>query len=187
MRHHIKAHLFVTFRSKDNVCASSMILLTLAMQLTSWAAKRWGRLTFRGGCLPTLPACPFDIISFEGHTSEKNKQQCMNRLPSTFELRSETDTTTLRRMFTFLQTSSLLFLLSLEINTTPESSLHPLPAKRGSWLDRMSVNTVSKTRPSTRAIEKVLGLQHECVFGLNLSFCEDLRVFFREKTRKKHH
>lgn len=91
---------------------SNMILLTLALQLTSRAANQSGRLTLRG--VSYYPHVLFHIAHFTGHSSEN--YDCLT-LPLTLELRSTTDTITLASQLV-IQTSSLLFLLSQEINTT---------------------------------------------------------------------
>lgn len=71
---HIATHLFMTCRSKEYFCTSSMILLTLALQLTSRAAKRWGRLTFRGEGVSIPTRMSFlTFFLFKGHTSENHK------------------------------------------------------------------------------------------------------------------
>lgn len=89
-----------------------MILLTLALQLASRAANQSGRLTLRG--VSYYPHVLFHIAHFTGHSSEN--YDCLT-LPLTLELRSTTDTITLASQLV-IQTSSLLFLLSQEINTT---------------------------------------------------------------------
>lgn len=89
-----------------------MILLTLALQLASKEANQSERLTLRG--VSHYPNVPFDIAHFTGHSSET--YDCLT-LPLTLKLRGTTDTITLASQF-IIQMSSLLFLLSQEINTT---------------------------------------------------------------------
>lgn len=110
--HRLKQHLLMTSRKTYLYICHLHGLLTLALQLASNEANQSDRLTLRG--VSHYPNVPFDIARFTGPLSQT--YGCLT-LPLTLKLRSTTDTVTLASQFV-IQMSSLLFLLSQEINTT---------------------------------------------------------------------